>query len=290
MFQAAAIPMIQLKQSFQLLFWIYLGLAVLVSLIGLKCRLKVKPELPEISPAAVIALLLILFQCGTYILGMHADNDDARWIAEANDALVKDRMLLHNPATGEYVGVFKGDLIKDVFSPWAFYVAFLSRATGIGAATIAHTVYPPILLLLSYLAYWETGKQLFAGKHERGLFLCAVAVISLFMGGNEYTQAMFSLSRIWQGKAAVAAVMIPAITAIFLRIQKENRIRDWLLLGVAGCAGCLLSSMGVAIGLIMIGVFGGYAVVCKRWNRIPLYMLSVVPPIACGLGYFLLKG
>ncbi len=290
LFQVVAIPMIQLRASFQLLYWIYLVLTIVLCGIGLKCRLKVKFEMPEISVSLIFALLLILFQCGTYIFGMHVDNDDARWIAEANDALVKDRMLLYNPATGEYAGRFLGDTKKDAFSPWAFYLAFLSRTTGIRVATIAHTVYPPVLLVLSYLAYRGIGKQLFMEKTERGIFLCAVAVIYFFMGGNKYTQAIFALSRIWQGKATVAAVMIPAIVAVFLQIQKENRIQDWILLCITSWACCLLSSMGVAIGLVMTAFYGAYTIVFKKWNRIPYYIVSVISPIICGLGYFWLRG
>ena len=64
-------------------------------------------------------LLVIAGQMCVYIFGMHLDEDDARWIAEANDALVKNKMLLHNPATGEYIGRFVGEMIKDVFSPWS---------------------------------------------------------------------------------------------------------------------------------------------------------------------------
>lgn len=245
-----------------------------------------------------------------YIFGMHLDEDDARWIAEANDALVKNRMLLHNPATGEYIGRFVGEMVKDVFSPWAMYLAWLSRATGIRAVVIAHTVYPPILLGLSYSAYYEIGAQLFEGQkryHERGIFLLMVSVINLFFAGNVYTQSVFTLTRIWQGKAVVAAVMIPAIMVVMLRVQRLTSVgfgslADWLLLAVEGVCCCLFSGMGIAIGLLMIGLYGGYAVarmLVASWNRkyrqgcaarIGLWIASLAPGIAFGLGYLWLKG
>ena len=256
---------------------------------------------------------------------MHLDEDDARWIAEANDALVKNRMMLYNPATGEYLGRFVGEMIKDVFSPWSMYLAVLSRWTGIKAVVIAHTVYPPVLLGLSYFAYYEIGAQLFADVDtegqsrnrvsERGIFLLMVSVINLFLAGNVYTQPVFALTRIWQGKAVVASVGIPAILAISLRLQKsrydiENTnkneafgsISDWLLLIAVGVGSCLFSGMGIAIGLLMISVYGFYVVVRmliiaireKSWGgfliRTGLWLLSLAPGIVYGLSYFNLKG
>ena len=265
-----------------------------------------------LSPFLIIALLVIAGQVCVYIFGMHLDEDDARWIAEANDALIKNRMLLHNPATGEYIGRFVGEMIKDVFSPWSIYLAWLSRATGIKAVVIAHTIYPPLLLGLSYSAYYEIGTQLFEGekkRHERGIFLLMVSVINLFMAGNVYTQSVFTLTRIWQGKAVVAAVVIPAILAIILRVQQttpqaEGSIRDWILLIVVGVSCCLFSGMGIAIGLLLLAIYGLYVVACMivrtarhkeyKWKscaiRVGLWLASLAPSIVYGLGYLRLKG
>lgn len=288
LFQITAVPAIQFRMSFTLLFWTYTVLVVLLASIGLALRLKVRFERPALSIFLVIALCVIAYQASMYIFGMHLDEDDARWIAEANDALVKDKMLLHNPATGEYIGRFVGEMVKDTFSPWAFFIAWIAKFTAVRTAVIAHTVYPPILLGLSYCAYYHIGKQLFKGKTEQGIFLLMVSVINLFMA-NHYTQSTFTLTRIWQGKAVVAAVIIPAIFMIILIIQNDDSLQNWFLLAVTGCAACLLSGMGIAIGLVMIIVYGGYVIVCKRWRRIPLWLLSTLPSIVFGVGYYFLK-
>ena len=307
-----AVPCINFRTTFNTLFWIYT--AVVVVLIGcgmwaLQSGAGIRKHRTGswrrwFSPFLIIALLVIAGQMCVYIFGMHLDEDDARWIAEANDALVKNRMLLHNPATGEYIGRFVGEMVKDVFSPWAMYLAWLSRATGIRAVVIAHTVYPPILLGLSYSAYYEIGCQLFKGKHERGIFLLMVSVINLFFAGNVYTQSVFTLTRIWQGKAAVAAVMIPSILAIILRVQYRDEIRDWMLLITAGISCCLFSGMGIAIGFLLLAIYGLYVVVCMimrttrhkeyKWEscviRAGMWLACLIPSIVYGLGYLRLKG
>lgn len=348
-FQFIAVPMVYYRADFSTLFWVYTGIVVVLTGFGvytlMKGRRKVRKRgtsvwWKRLSPFLIIAFLVIGYQMFIYIFGMHLDEDDARWIAEANDALVKNKMLLYNPATGEYIGRFVGEMQKDVFSPWSMYLAWLSRMTTIKAVVIAHTVYPPILLGLSYSAYYEIGGQLFSDekqngklkskRHERGIFLLMVSMINMFMAGNAYTQSVFTLTRIWQGKAVVAAVMIPSILAVVLRIQAPDDVvrwkkkreqtganhkvddavkpheqsnrgsvsyKDWLLLFCSGAACCLFSGMGIAIGLIMIAVYGAYVVVKELivnhrngWKQIPLWLLSMAPSMIFGFGYFWLKG
>ena len=315
-FQVVAVPCINFRTTFNTLFWIYTAIVVILIVCGVwvlrsraVSRRRWKGNWGErFSPFLIIALLVIAGQMCVYIFGTHLDEDDARWIAEANDALVKNRMLLHNPATGEYIGRFVGEMIKDVFSPWSMYLAWLSRATGIRAVVIAHTVLPPILLGLSYSAYYEIGAQLFKGakkRHERGIFLLMVSVINLFMAGNPYTQSVFTLTRIWQGKAVVAAVMIPVILAVVLRVQvvKSDRVqgelKDWILLAIGGVSCCLFSGMGIAIGLLLTAVYGAYVVFRMmartignrrfQWKdciaRAALWILSMLPGIVYGLSY-----
>ena len=296
-FQITAVAAIHLWSSFTLLFWVYTCIVTLLAAWGLVNRIKIRFDKPKISVFLILVVLVILYQVGVYIFGQHLDEDDARWIAEANDALVKDKMLLHNPATGDYIGRFVGEMSKDAFSPWAFYIAWMSRLTAIRTVVIAHTAYPPVLLILSYLAYSEIGTHLFKGEFEHIIFLLMVSVINLFMGGNVYTQSVFTLTRIWQGKAVIAAVMIPTVLAVILRIQSEDRTINWIYLALTGTASCLFSGMGIAIGLIMITVYGFYVLILgivRNWRiglkRFPLWLLSVAPGILFGIGYFILKG
>ena len=123
-FQVVAVPCINFRTEFNTLFWIYTGLVAVLTGLGFRAFYRNRANIPHtwfksISPFLIIALLVIVGQMCVYIFGMHLDEDDARWIAEANDALVKNKMLLHNPATGEYIGRFVGEMIKDVFSPWS---------------------------------------------------------------------------------------------------------------------------------------------------------------------------
>ena len=301
LFQVIAVPAIQLRLSFNALFGIYVPCVAVCVILGLiKLSKSPKSDRPKlrsiiehrqpIDMVMLLAVCLIAVQVGMYICGQHLDEDDARWMAEANDALSKGKMYLYNPATGDYIGTYRGEMVKDVYSPWAMYIAVISRVTMIRPVVMAHTIYAPVLLILSYMVYQRLSGQLFKGAIERHIFVLSVAVINLFFAGNPYTQSVFTLTRIWQGKAVVAAVIIPLIYSIYLAIENEDTTRNWIRLALCGCAACLFSGMGISIALIMIGVLGLYSVVRGRWRRIGYYAISIAPAIAYGLAYYVMKG
>jgi len=294
LFQILAIISVQIKWSFTLLYYLFLLFSITLSVCGIihknrhKTLFRIKFAFPKTIIMKLILIItvgLIMYQISMYIIGVHLDEDDARWLAEANDAKVSDTMFLSNPSTGEYIGGFIGDMKRDSFSPWPMYFAFLSRLTGIRVAVIAHTIYAPFLLLFSYLVYLRIGKGIFERQEERIIFLLMVSVIMLFFGGQKRSEAVVALIRIWQGKAAVAAIGIPAVLSQILVIQKEDVPRNWLILAMITLANCLFSGMGIVLSIISVGGYGLYVVINKRWRRIPYLLIAVLPAVILELAY-----
>ena len=108
----------------------------------------------------------------------------------------------------------------------------------------------------------------------------------MFFVGEAYSQATFSLIRIWQGKAAIAAIMIPLFLLLLLELQEKDSVANWLWLATAACAACLFSGMGVALSAIMVAIYGGYAMLSGRFRRFPLFLFAILPPAVFGLLYF----
>ena len=292
-FQLLAVPMIFFRLSFNTLWITYAFVLTALTAFGIRRYVRAGARLPGIKPEKpfaqyvplALALCVILFQVFMYVAGMHLDEDDSRFIAEANDAITHNTMYLHNPATGEYIGRFAGEMQKDRFSPWEMYLATLSRLTMLRPAVLAHTVYAPVLLLLSYAVYAQIGKRLFQGRFEQGAFLLSVSVVNLFFTGYAYSQPAFSLTRIWQGKGGVGAVAIPLFLLFLLELEKDDCSGNWMWLGAAGCATSLFSGMGVAFSAILILVYGGYAVIRSRFRRLPQFLASLLPSAVFGLLY-----
>lgn len=295
--QIIAVPMILLRWQFNTLFWTYFGIVALLFVFGTrrltKSKIKILPSKGSFSWLSVVLLVIcvlaVLAQSCVYFFGMHIDQDDARWLAEANDALEYGQMMTRSYHTGEFTGHFAE--IKDVASPWPMFIAILSRILNTRTAVFSHTIYPAVSIILVYGIYYLIGAELFEKREARYAFLLFAAVITSFFGGSTFTQGAFALVRIWQGKATAAAVVIPFILCLVIRINKTNQISDWLKLAVAGAAACLMSGMGIIISLIMIAIYGLYHLIAYlHWKRIPLYLLSIMPSLICALMYYFLKG
>ena len=298
-FQILAVPMIWIKCSFKLLLVVFS--LIMAGCVGWGIKNLVKapkkfsismPRSPLIWVLFLLSVFLIGYQAYKYITGMHTDQDDARYIAEANDAIYYNKMLLSQPETGEYVGDFSRVPIRDVFSPWPIYLAVLSALSGIIPVSLAHTYYAPVLLLISYLAYVCISIQLFKENSERVIFLFLVTIIHLFFAGpaiNEGAPPVHTLTRIWQGKGVVEAIAVPTIICQMLIIQKEDNKANWFILACICCGACLLSGLGITLSLVLIGIYGAYIVCCKRFKSIPWLMLSLAPAIVYQIIFYVMN-
>jgi len=289
--QLVSVPMIIFHRSFNELF--LTASCIFACLIGagvfqLKKRKFHFPSLKMnwlATTLLIVSAIVIFSQAGLYFFGIHLDEDDARWLAEANDALEYGQLMTRNVNTGEYIGTFQ--TIRDVVSPWPMLLAILSRILFTRTAIVAHTLYPPIELLFMYAVYYLIAVELFSKKETRFTFLLLVSVISFFFGGNGYTQAVFFLTRIWQGKATVAGVVIPLLLYLAITIQRKDLLRDWLSIAIVSTGACLMSGMGIFISLLLAGMYGLYTILaCQRWKRIPVWLISLLPSLAFMLTYY----
>jgi len=297
--QIIAVPMILCRNRFNALFYMFVVLVIVLGGNGCRLILKLKrkqlkvknnTDFPLFARIVCLALIiLIVLQVFSYFLGQHIDQDDARWIAEANDALVYGDMMTRYVSTGDLVGGF--ETFRDVTSPWPMFFAILAKMLHINVPFAAHTLYAPVALLISYGVYYLIADELFEKAESRFAFLFTVAWINLFFAGTTHTQSVVTLVRIWQGKATVAAIIIPLLLYLAICINKRNERIDWIRLSVTGCAACLMSGMGISLGGILIAGIGAYSIMAyRRWNRIPYWLLSLAPAIGFFLVLFFLKG
>ena len=233
------------------------------------------------------SLILIGGQCRKYLFEEHIDDDDSRFIASAVSACQHDTMLLENPATGEEKPRPEGELVKDVASPWPMYLAAVSTLTGVHPAITAHTVLPAYFLLLRYLVIWCAGAVLFAGgesgktpasaAEKQAWFLLFSAAALQYFGGSVHTAGAFALTRIWQGKAVMAAVMIPWILLLTYGRDRTGEVFSPKVLFAAAAAACLLSGMGILMAGALIGSYALWRALRSR------NAAAAVPPALCAL-------
>ncbi len=290
-FQVLAVPAIFLRAPFHVLkdVWItiivcLLVISAVINFKDLKKRLKnsivKKPERTELLIwLAVIAI--VAFQTCLLAGQMHVDTDDARFIAEAMEAVEKDTMLQYHPLTGEFLGSPLGEMNKDVTSPYPIFLGLAGELFDLPPAVAAHVILPVLLIPLCYAVYFVIGNWFFDGdSRHTGLFLLFLGLIHMFSFESIYASGYTLLTIIWQGRSVAAMILLPLLWYVLLRMTGQAAVsaKDYVLLTVVLIACAMLSGMGLLLSLLMALT---YACVCgwqKRSLRTAFFMLLCMGP------------
>uniref|UniRef100_UPI004057B164 DUF6077 domain-containing protein n=1 Tax=Agathobacter sp. TaxID=2021311 RepID=UPI004057B164 len=273
--QIIAVPLILLKQSFLLLVAIITILLLLLCAYGLKIarfptRLHLASKMECFAVAMLFLAAVMLLLCTVFL--QHTDADDSRFVVNAVDIVRTNRMFLTNPINGEEAITWTGEIVKDVTAPWALFIAYFSKMTGIFPTIMAHTILPVILLVCAFCVFWMLSDVFFKNDIlHRCIFVCLIILLNLYGHFSIYSAETFLLTRIWQGKAAVAGIGVPAMFLIAMWIYEEGKKTSYyIVLLFANLAMCLMSGMGVIIGAMMLGCIGFVYGIIKKNIRVSL--------------------
>ena len=118
-----------------------------------------------------------------------------------------------------------------LFPIWEAYVGTMC---GIHATIMAHSVAPLLLIPLTYLIYYEIGRELFCNKKRLlPMFMALMALWQMFGNVSIYTTETFFLTRTWQGKSFAGNFIIPAVFWIFLCLFREEERENRKRIGLA---------------------------------------------------------
>lgn len=303
-FQFIAIPMIEKMCSLTSLVWVFgifcvmgalTGICIWLFKVGKKKTLQVVAvkEKDKITPVLWgIFIVLLLSQLIMAAFGTSPDGDDAYYVATATVAEASDKMFRILPYTG---GPTSLDY-RHSLAPLSMYIAFLSRVTGIHAATVAHIGMQLFLIPLSYGVYGLLGSRLFKEK-KRALagFMVFISIVIMWGNVSVYTAETFLLTRTRQGKATLAGLVIPALI-LFLymlgeRLFEKKKVEKalWGLIFCTVTAACLCSSFGGFLTALLMGVTCVcMAVTYKKWILILPFAISVIPAAVYSVMYLVL--
>ena len=270
--QIIAIPMIFLEIHFstfcRILAAIYMITSILGFLKGGKWFVGMIWELfrnlTHHAWTVYAAVAAVLVQAYYYVQYMVTNLDDAYYVAVATTAIETDTMYRFSPYTGRAVTGFN---LRYCLSPFSMLQAFFSQCLGVHPSTLDHTIMAPVMVIVAYFVYISMGRLLFSEKSMAGekkesrekmiglflVFLSMVHVTSYYCMRN---QGSVLLVRIWQGKATLAAVLIPFLFYHCYRMaQKPREKGNTVILVMAAFACCLVSSMGIVLPMVMMGIF-----------------------------------
>ena len=174
----------------------------------------------------VLFLLLAGFQLYMAFTRASFDGDDAYYVVQALTAQQTDTLYRIDPNRGVSMPLDARHALA-LFPIWE---AFVGTMCGIHATVMAHSVVPLLLIPLTYLIYYEIGRELFCNKKRLlPMFMVLMALWQMFGNVSIYTTETFFLTRTWQGKSFAGNFIIPAVLWIFLCLfreeDRENRQR-----------------------------------------------------------------
>lgn len=165
-----------------------------------------------------IFILLVGFQLYMAYTRASFDGDDAYYVVQALTAQQTDTLYRIDPNRGVSMPLDARHALA-LFPIWE---AFIGTMCGMHATIVAHSVAPLILIPLTYLIYYEIGKELFIKKKNLiPMFLALMALWQMFGNVSIYTTETFFLTRTWQGKSFAGNFIIPAVFWIFLCLFRE---------------------------------------------------------------------
>ena len=207
----------------------------------------------------ILFMALILFQVIMSVIYMTPNGDDSYYIGEALIANARDLLYTIDPYTGHSVYYLQP---RHVLAPFPLYYAMLARESGIHVTIIAHTILPPVLILVTYMMFYKIAHALFDGEFGKvSIFMVLIAGIQMFGGNSIYTNEVFFLTRTWQGKSVLANIALPGAFMVMLylskRTEKKKKWEDeenrgntfgiYLLMVLVNLTGALASSMGLLL-------------------------------------------
>lgn len=299
LFELVTLPSIFLKVKFSILLKIWNVLIISLSFLSMLFNFKrikgiVKYNIEQIKKnhlLSILVFILIFLQLFVVFRYMHIDDDDAFYVGMATTTIYTDVINGHNPNRGnEWDGLAPA---RYILSPFSIYIAVLSEEIGLDPAAIAHTICPPIFISLMYMIYFLIGKQLF--KEDRKaicLFLLLLNILYIFGNYSVRTNFTFALFRIWQGKAFLANVILPAIWYWYLVSYEEKMdLKQMLMMFILMIACCLPTSMGVVLAPLTIAILALVsAIKDKKIDYLWKYAITCMPCIICGIIFLVLKG
>lgn len=297
LFEVIAVPLTFLKARFSLAIGIWIIAILFISAKNLHKVGKLHQQGIKVfsfgkikwSFIKVLIVVFILVQCIMLTCFQHIDDDDAWYVGVAVTSFTTDTINLYAGNTGDLMNWTQGS--NYILAPLPVFWAMLAKICMIHPTIFIHTIIPAVLISMAYIIYYMLAKQLFKVENKKiEYFLFFMCLLNIFGFSSTRTTAAMLLLRVWQGKAMLGAVILPLLIYYLMRYRDgTEKIVIWQILSTQ-TAMCLLSSMGVFIGILTVGIY-----VCiplwlkKRMKEGILILLTIVPNIIIGIIYILLS-
>ena len=229
-----------------------------------------------------ITVYAVVFSC--------PDADDEFFVGMAVAEQYSDKVFHINPVVGRRYYNLPS---RYVLSQFPTLLAVISELSGhVHPAIIAHIGYPLIFIPFAFAVRYLLARCFFEDRPDlQGIFLIISAVAVWFSGYSLYNGELFLFTRVWQGKGLLAGAWLPLLMYLgILSMGEMDRGMNPLLPAMAVLAGCSLSSMGIALTPVLMGVIALYGFIKNRKIIILAQgFASILPAIILGGIYLYIR-
>ncbi len=236
-----------------------------------------------------IVILGLIVQVVLQIALAYMEVDDSYYVSEATTAIESEKLYFNIP----YTGVTTSFDPRHGLAPFPIWLALISHTSKMEVVSMAHVMMPVVFLLITYAVYALFG-YILLGEKKRYLpiFMLFTELLVTFGFYSYMTPEKFFITRLREGKATLASLILPGIIMclyLILKSLKEDKKTDlrlyFLLLFLNG-AGCLCSTMGALLCVIPIGVCAIFACfMFKRARHLLPMVISCLPSLIFALMY-----
>ena len=161
-----------------------------------------------VNAAWVVFTVLLVIQIVLQVVLAYMDVDDSFYVSEAVSISSSDKMYNLIPYTGQTTEMdFRHSL-----EPFPAWIAYVSKITGCNVTSMAHVMLPALLLPLTYGTYALMGSRILGDKKKNlPVYLIVMELLVAFGLYSSKSPEKFFLTRIRQGKSALASLIIPGI-------------------------------------------------------------------------------
>ncbi len=281
---AAGIVGVYLYSGSYVLFWV---LAAAVLLLGLRLPKRQASEQSEsvVPERAGIVVMLCIVALGVTLVAHRPDADDSFYLSVVAGALdhPEQTILRYDDMYGEP----NLPLLESAYrlKSYELLLASLNHALGLPAKTMYYLFFPSLFAVLAVGAHWLALREIGGSYAWLGT---AVVVLVLIVWGDEHrTFGNFAFVRLFQGKAVLVSVIVPAAVFFASRFARNRTWRNWLLLAAVQITALGISPSAVVVAPLASAAYLLAAATSSRRSKLVVEGLSAsVLVIVAGVTIF----
>lgn len=277
-------PCILLHTSFSIAFYTTLVIDFALVLISFKIKDSKTNNLKKGQTLLnSIVCLVVVVQMILITIAYKQNADDSFYVSLSTGSIDSKAIYMEEPSMGysaEETLLSPTELLPTI----ELQIAIYSKIANVNPAIMCHSILPMIMIFIAYLAFYQFAKSFMDEKNAK-IFLIILSVIFLFTGFSTKFRTGCLLIKPWQGKAILLNIGIPIILACLIRMDKNIKREDVIILAIANLFSMSLSSTAIFLVPFIYLAFGILKLIKWKWKDILWLIISFIPIILYVLIY-----